>query len=328
MNAENFSRFLTSYAQLYHLSYVELESLVLEYPYSQNLHLLLFAKSWLEQHPQADANLRTAALYSTDRRVLYTFMQELSKHLAAPSIQFSMQEDYLELTELPRLPKLQELPAPEPVNIPLFENPNTDLPERAPTIQPRRKAAPPPAPDKAAVREKLSQLFRLDEPEEAPPSKHSDKTVVPESPAVTPGGSYAEILRKILSRRLEERDLSPARTSKPAEIPATLREPMPKSAFSSWKRQFTAGYVQERLEALRKSLLLPQDQAPDDPAEAIVHASIRENQDLATETLAEIFLRQGQKDKALQVYERLILIFPEKTAFFAAKIENIKNSGQ
>jgi len=109
MNAENFSRFLTSYAQLYHLSYVELESLVLEYPYSQNLHLLLFAKSWLEQHPQADANLRTAALYSTDRRVLYTFMQELSKHLAAPSIQFSMQEDYLELTELPRLPKLQEL---------------------------------------------------------------------------------------------------------------------------------------------------------------------------------------------------------------------------
>jgi len=132
----------------------------------------------------------------------------------------------------------------------------------------------------------------------------------------------------MLSRRLEERDISPPRPTKPAELPATLRAPLPKSAFSSWKRQFTAGYVQERLEALRKSLLLPEEQAPDDPAEAIVSASIRENQDLATETLAEIFLRQGQKVKAVEVYERLILIFPEKTAFFAAKIENIKNSGQ
>ncbi|MFN5577469.1 MAG: hypothetical protein ACK5BH_14355 [Bacteroidota bacterium] len=44
-----------------------------------------------------------------------------------------------------------------------------------------------------------------------------------------------------------------------------------------------------------------------------------------SETYAKILVQQNQIDKAIEVYERLILIFPKKSALFVAEIENLKN---
>jgi hypothetical protein len=44
-----------------------------------------------------------------------------------------------------------------------------------------------------------------------------------------------------------------------------------------------------------------------------------------SETYAKLLVQQNQIDKAIEVYKRLILIFPEKSAFFAAEIEYLKN---
>ncbi len=46
--------------------------------------------------------------------------------------------------------------------------------------------------------------------------------------------------------------------------------------------------------------------------------------DIGTEYLAEIFLEQGKKDKALKIYNSLMLRFPEKKAYFAGRIKKIK----
>lgn len=46
--------------------------------------------------------------------------------------------------------------------------------------------------------------------------------------------------------------------------------------------------------------------------------------DLVTENLAEIMLRQGKKEKAIEIYQQLILKMPEKKAYFAEKIEQLK----
>lgn len=47
--------------------------------------------------------------------------------------------------------------------------------------------------------------------------------------------------------------------------------------------------------------------------------------DYCTETLAQIYADQGYPDQAKQIYSRLSLRFPEKSAYFAALIEKLKN---
>jgi hypothetical protein len=57
----------------------------------------------------------------------------------------------------------------------------------------------------------------------------------------------------------------------------------------------------------------------------LAERSIQENTMPVSETYAKLLVQQNQIDKAIEVYKRLILIFPEKSAFFAAEIEYLKN---
>ena len=50
-------------------------------------------------------------------------------------------------------------------------------------------------------------------------------------------------------------------------------------------------------------------------------SDIAEN--FATETLARIFAEQGRTQEARRIYSRLILEFPEKSAYFASLIDNL-----
>lgn len=43
-----------------------------------------------------------------------------------------------------------------------------------------------------------------------------------------------------------------------------------------------------------------------------------------TEAMAEVLLKQGKREKAVEMYEKLSLINPSKSAYFAAKIESLK----
>jgi hypothetical protein len=45
---------------------------------------------------------------------------------------------------------------------------------------------------------------------------------------------------------------------------------------------------------------------------------------VVSETLAEILVKQGKKDKAIEVFRKLIWKFPQKKAYFAAQIEELK----
>ena len=48
------------------------------------------------------------------------------------------------------------------------------------------------------------------------------------------------------------------------------------------------------------------------------------NEDFVTETLASIYAQQGYYKKAVQIFEKLSLKYPEKSTYFAAQIEKIK----
>lgn len=48
--------------------------------------------------------------------------------------------------------------------------------------------------------------------------------------------------------------------------------------------------------------------------------------DIVTESMAEVWLKQGNREKAIDVYNKLSLHHPGKSAYFAAKIEALKTS--
>lgn len=59
-------------------------------------------------------------------------------------------------------------------------------------------------------------------------------------------------------------------------------------------------------------------------AEDKAKESLLESEDLVSETLAQIYVAQGNIHKAIRAYEILALKFPQKNIYFAAKIQELK----
>jgi hypothetical protein len=85
------------------------------------------------------------------------------------------------------------------------------------------------------------------------------------------------------------------------------------------------------LKSMKKLPQVASDNAGDagenDRERSVVHIaqdSIKEKE-VVTETMAEVWLKQGNKAKAIEVYHKLSLHDPSKSAYFAAKIEQIKS---
>jgi hypothetical protein len=58
----------------------------------------------------------------------------------------------------------------------------------------------------------------------------------------------------------------------------------------------------------------------------IARESLEEDFTLVTETMAQLFARQGKLDKARKVYRRLIELHPEKSVYFAAQLKNLNTN--
>ena len=105
MTNEQLTAYLQDESYLYSVGYEELKSLVMSYPYSANLRILLLKKSYLDQNKDYERNLQMSATFTTNRKHLYKTIKKLKSFKLAPQ-NVILGEDYLELTELSNIERL------------------------------------------------------------------------------------------------------------------------------------------------------------------------------------------------------------------------------
>jgi DNA-binding SARP family transcriptional activator len=97
----------------------------------------------------------------------------------------------------------------------------------------------------------------------------------------------------------------------------------PQDKFTQQLRSFTAW-----LKVLKQKEGIPvmEEMAEENEKEiAAIAEKANTTADVITEAMAEIWLKQGNKRKAIDTYSKLSFIFPEKSVYFASRIEQIKH---
>ena len=107
------------------------------------------------------------------------------------------------------------------------------------------------------------------------------------------------------------------------------QEVAPASTAGSERRKSYAGvgdyFTQEDYEQVRKSDDNVFSRYAAKAKEEKTYEPVKDEEfDLYTETLAQIYAEQGYYEQAKHIYSKLILAYPEKSAYFAALIQKIE----
>ncbi|NBC07643.1 MAG: hypothetical protein GVY26_10665 [Bacteroidetes bacterium] len=359
MNAENFSQYLRDPSLLHQVSYEELKTVSLQYPYCQPLRLLLLKKCLLDNRGNWREALAQVASRSVDRRLLFERVRALGGTTEAVD-NFLMAEEYLELKSLEELEE-EALPlsgaADEGVQFD-FDPADANATERpAPTAQ-------------APHAQDEDGLFSTEEEQKYAPHRAMQLqdwtsqqlqqiagalqgTAQPAHPAVSSpqdehldGEWVHQLLPKAVLTAIaidfvadkarspvQARPASTSRMAPHTPLHEGIPRPRPKTSFTSWIAQFQPPNIQNQLSDIMESKHLEdlkknkkKRKTGQKDVSHIAEQSITRHPDVISETLAKLLAQQGEKEQAAEIYERLMLVFPEKSAYFAHRIEQLKKN--
>lgn len=249
MTQDRFLNMMSDTELLATISFQELKTLALAYPYAHNLRYLLAIKAQQDHHPEFERTLAAASAYSLHRPQLF--------RLIAPQ-KVGQEEEVLELKAIEALQR--------------------ELEARAPIAREEDKHEAP------LVRQQL------------PPA--------PETPPASPIEISGE---------------------RPVQIRPQSEAPL---GFGDWLDQFNLQALEPRAprpsEPFKTEKNLKKASPPPTVSQSLAEKSVAEREEVVSETMARLFAAQGHRERAIALYERLSLAFPEKSDYFAAEIDKLK----
>ena len=341
MNLDNFHEFLKEPSNLHRVNYQELKSLVAAYPYSTNLRILLLLKSKLDKHPDLSRNLILAATYTSDRTLLHKIMHDPMLAVLADQ---HFEEEVLELMDLEKVEAIMSKEQPQEEIQAVFEKP---LPE----TESNPSWASDIFEDSVIASGAGATVVTIDSLLNNTENEIEDLTEQQEEIAI-----YQKRIRDFsvdnfvgITTAIEKMDI-PKKDAieivnaieKPKYSFERKVTPLPKDSFASWLTQFEKDLNRdldspdinqtiEKVEATKIIKIVSEPEATpvlkkeNLSAKKVAEKSLHLNTAIVSETLAELLVKQERYEKAISMYEKLGLKYPEKRHIFAAEIEKIKN---
>ncbi len=266
------------------------------YPYFQTARVLLTKCLHNQNSYLFEKELKTTALYAGNRKKLYDYIhaaQEAPVLIAAEAEPEPTAQVIHEVIE----EKVPDVIILESVEI-------TEIAEPVETLPPVNEI------EEAVKVEQTDTTEDIDKP----------ATVVPD---VASPHSFDEWLQLLSNQSLPEVPNTESIVTPPVveetkqEETAVLNTPLPNK-----NQAFDIDGIISRFITESPSISRPKAEFFN-PAN-MAKLSVEEHEDLVTETLARINLKQGNYKKAIRMYEKLCLKFPEKMPYFVDLIQKIK----
>ena len=328
---------LTNKTDLTEVSEDDLHHIVEQHPYFAAAQLALSLKLDQDKSYKAKSQLEKTALYFPNTDWLYFQLQNGITKKFEPS------------------PEILLSPASKPVAAPVTVQPASSTIERE--TEQLQDSFTRHIPTVESVKEMLHQI---DHSTETPAITHLTNTDIPGSvfnntisgnlpkeSTVQPQGNFERNIFDPSENQLEKYasliSTQAADFKKPAEKEENLEfELEPYYTIDYFASQgIKADLTKQPDDKLSKQLLKftdwlkkmkavnpnPNDLGTDPELERAIQGiaqTSNEAKEIATETMAEVFVKQGKIDKAVQLYIKLSFLDPEKSSYFASKIQQLK----
>jgi hypothetical protein len=299
-----------------------LEDAIKNYPYSQPLHILMAKIGFILNLEDKNKRLSTAAIYSSNRAVL--------KEVIQTNTYLDSIEEVVAYQDLPII-ELEEKSADKKIYKPIdaASDSASIFDEVLKNLQKLKSLREQFLFLESEDTEEVADKKEIEEPQKEEPSKEIsslEKTNKEANKTARVEKKTASKAKKEKIENLQKKDLeldSKVNEYFIAEIsqkdPTETNEKTDKLATQEY---IIEKFIQEQpsIGHIKKELEKSQEEVTRDLSEK----STKFGDDLISENLAVILLKQGKKERAIDIYRKLIWKLPQKKAYFAARIEEIK----
>jgi hypothetical protein len=287
----------------------EVKNLAERYPYFAPAQFLLLEKLKQENDPGYTAQLQKAVLYYHNPLEFEYFISankfftEVNFDTPVPEIETAAphKEEVSETPEVPA-PVIETEEEPEAFAAESGSHETETLNEQEPEIK---------LPEAPAKEEEVIPVEEISEPVAVEPEQNNSNEIQTPQPA----GKVPEP---------EPLSFEPYHTVDyfASQGIKLSQEEVPKDKFGKQLKSFTEWLkTMKRIPAseISKTADLSSEANVQHLAEGSVHDA-----NVVTEAMAEVWVKQGNRQKAIETYNKLGLLNPSKKAYFADKIENLK----
>lgn len=293
-----------------------IRSLRAQYPYSQLLQTLTARSSKDHGFPNQQRDLQLAAVYSADRALLKEIItldpedpvqQVVSKHVHANDQVVSTIDSVdvadIVMDDLEQLSKLkgafENLFMDHPKAEKIIKNSDSELPppEEIPTGETETGEESMLPNQETAARSKKARI--IDVARAMNSASPSDGTTPPKKKHRDKNGNLVDELIDDIQNSKEE--ITPENEKQKQQI------------------EIINHFIR-----VQPSISNPRERVPSAVGDLTPVKSGEFGDNIVSETLVEILVKQGKKDRAIEVLKKLIWKYPQKKAYFASQIEDLK----